>query len=180
MAYAIELYFDATTEACFRTVWEALAGHGIAKPAADPVARPHLTLAVYGGLHLDRCGPRLAAFAAATAPVSLSFAAIGLFPFAASVGVVFAGPTVTGDLLALQRRAHDRLAGAVEEPWDYYLPDRWVPHCTLTEHCPPDRIGEVVTVCQRLALPFQGRVEAVGIVCTRPLQRVALYPLRGT
>ncbi len=180
MAYAIELYFDASTEARFRTVWEELAGHGIAAPAANPVARPHVTLAVYAELHRDRCGPRLAAFAAATAPLSLSFAAIGLFPFAPPAGVVFAGPTVTGDLLALQRRAHDRLAGAVEEPWGYYLPDRWVPHCTLTERCPPERVGEVVTVCQRLALPLHGRVEAVGLVRTRPLQRVALYSLRGT
>jgi len=176
--YVIEAFFDPATDAAIRAVWRALGERGIASPGDDPVARPHLTLGVYGALDLNNAAAPLAALAAGPV-VPLTFASLGLFPPSAREAIVFAAPIVTAELLALHLRVRERLAGCAADPAPYYAPGRFVPHCTLTQGCPPTRIAEVLGVCRSLPLPLTGQIAAFGLVVTDPLRELWYGPQRA-
>lgn len=169
--YVIEAFFDPATDGAIRAVWRALGERGIASPGDDPVARPHLTLGVYGTLDLNNAAVPLAALTAGPI-VPLTFGSLGLFPPSAREAVVFAAPIVTAELLALHLRVHDLLAGCASDPAPYYAPGQFEPHCTLTQRCPPERIAEVLGICQGLPLPLTGQVTAYGLVATDPLREI--------
>jgi 2'-5' RNA ligase len=179
LAYAIELFFDAATDAAVRAVWRELGHKGVPVPAIGSDARPHVTLAVYGRLDAALAAERLGVYAARVDPFRMTLAFLGLFPPSEHEAVVFAGPTVTADLLAAHARVGTLLDGVASSPHPYYLPGRWVPHCTLTQHCPPDRVGEVIEICRALPLPLDGRIEAIGVIETRPIRLLSLHRLRG-
>jgi 2'-5' RNA ligase len=177
--FAIELFFDAAADRAVREVWRELGYKGIAVPAANADSHPHLTLAVYGRIEQRVAAERLATFAARTDPLGLTLANLGLFPPSEHEAVVFTGPTVTSDLLALHSRVRDLLADYTGGAHPYYAPGAWVPHCTLTQHCPPERIGEVIAICRALSLPLDCRIEAIGVIETRPVRLLSSHRLRG-
>ena len=176
--YVIEAFFDPATDAAIRTVWRALGERGIASPGDDPVARPHLTLGVYGALDPVNAAAPLAALAAGPV-IPLTFASLGLFPPSVRETVVFAAPIVTAELLALHLRVRSLLAECASDPAPYFAPDQFVPHCTLTQDCPPTRIAEVLDICQGLPLPLTGQIAAVGLVATDPLRELWYCPQRA-
>ena len=169
--YVIEAFFDPATDAAIRAVWRALGERGIASPGDDLVARPHLTLGVYGALDLDNAATPLAALAAGPV-LPLTFASLGLFPPSAREAVVFAAPIVTTELLALQLCVRGLLAGCASDPAPYFAPGRFVPHCTLTQRCPPARIADALDLCRGLPLPLTGQITAFGLVATDPLREL--------
>lgn len=171
MVYVIEAFFDPATDAAIRAIWQGLGERGIASPGDEPVARPHITLGVYGGID-SHVAARLLAALAAGRDVPVTFGSLGLFPPSAREAVVFAAPVVSAELLALHLRTGDLLTGSVQDPAPYYAPGQFVPHCTLTQGCPPDRIAEVLGICRALPLPLAGRITAYGLIATDPLREL--------
>ena len=147
MAYAVELFFDPATDAAVRAIWRALDAAQIPPPTASGDAHPHITVAVYDQIDEAACAEQLAELALAIAPFTLTLANLGLFPPSQREAVVFAAPTVTASLLLNHERIQRVLTPCAKGPLPYYLPGAWVPHCTLTQHCPPDRIGETIAIC---------------------------------
>ncbi len=178
MVHVIEAFFDPTTDAAIRAVWRALGERGIASPGDEPVARPHLTLCVYGAIDLSNAAAPLVTLAAGSA-VPLTFASLGLFPPSAREAGVFAAPIVTAELLALHRRVRELLVAHASDPAPYYAPGQFVPHCTLTQQCPPARIAEVLSICRTLPLPLTGQITAFGLVATAPLREFWYGPRRA-
>jgi 2'-5' RNA ligase len=156
--HVVELFFDPTTEAAVRALWHALAEAGI---DGVPGGRPHVSLAVYGQLDVERFRSALTAFAAGRAPLETTLASWGVFPGAEAV--VFLAPVVTREMLALQE---DFLARFAEfgAPPHYYGPGAWVPHCTLAAGLPPSELPRVAGLCHRLVRPIGGRLERIGLV----------------
>ncbi len=177
MAYALELTFDSATDTAIRAIWQALTAQQIATPDQRGPAKPHITLAVYDQIVAARSDALLAAFARVTPPLPVTFASLGLFPPSASEAVVFAAPTVTTTLLAVHERACQTLATAASQPWPYYVSGGWVPHCTLTQSCPADRLAAVIAICQTLPLPLAGQLTGIGIVETSTAEPLGHFPL---
>ena len=59
-----------------------------------------------------------------------------------------------------------------------YMPENWIPHCSLATHCPVGRVLDAVAVCLRLSLPLDGRVAEVGVITTGPARPQFTYVLR--
>ncbi len=176
MPFAIELFFDDATEAAVQQVWSALAERRIAPYLRESSNRPHVSLAVSERLDVAGCARALDAFAIATPGFPVTLASLGLFP-SAPEPVVFAAPVVTVGLLALHAEVCALLASVAQDPSAYYLPGRWTPHCSLAVHFPPERVIPAIEVCQRLPLPLDGRIVAIGAVETRPARPLFSYPL---
>lgn len=140
MAHAIEMFFDEDADTEVRTLWGKLATAGLPSLATRTHRqhRPHVSLTVTASLDQADLTP-VRSVLAEHLPVML-LDALGTFP--GSEGALFLAAVVTTDLLTLHAKVHDALAGQPVTHWPYYLPGRWVPHCTLAQGLSRDEIAE--------------------------------------
>ncbi|GIV97098.1 MAG: 2'-5' RNA ligase [Herpetosiphonaceae bacterium] len=162
MPYAIELFLDPQAAGEVRRLWDALAQSGVSSRMLERPYRPHISLAVCDDLDLAAAEQELVAFARRMAvfPVSLS----SLACFLTDPTVLFLGVTTTSELLDMHRDFHRSFAAYAHMPWSYYVPDQWVPHCTLAFGLEPTLLPKAVEVCRQQPLPIRARLEQIAIV----------------
>ena len=179
MPFAVELYFDSSTEACIRKVWETLDEARIGASMHEAGYRPHVSLGVYNCLEADVFEKKLSTFAAGIAPFPLSFSNVGIF--STSEGVVFLGATVTERLLNVHTRFHRIFKKYAQEQREYYAVGKWVPHCTLAFGLAEHQIAEAVSICSGIALPISAKVKEIGLVAVSPTscQMLCSFNLRS-
>lgn len=92
-------------------------------------AEPHITLADYNELNVHLYKEKLGEFVAMQENMELvTFPSVGVFP---TNGTVFLAPTVTDELLKFHHSYHDYFNNFHDNPNSYYVPGKWVPHCTI-------------------------------------------------
>jgi 2'-5' RNA ligase len=115
----------------------------------------------------DRIRPAEAA--AAVAPLreandlTLRLGSVAVFPGRA--GVLYLSVVPTMRLLRLHREIHARLTQCGVEPGRNYLPDVWVPHCTLAQGLTQEQVTTAVRAVNRLR-PIDADIVSVGLVDT--------------
>jgi len=161
VAYALELYFDPHAESAVRTMWANLEARGLRSMATVGHCRhrPHVSLLVAERLTPDQARAAVEPLTEAT-DVVLRLGSVAVFPGRA--GVVYLGVTPTRRLLRLHHELHTRLAAVGVESGRHYLPDAWVPHCTLAQGLTHDQVTTAVRAVKRLR-PIDADVVEVGI-----------------
>lgn len=177
MPFAVQLFFDAATDAALRRICRDLAESNIAPYLHTSANRPHLTVALYERLALAESDAALVALAAEVPPFAIAFAYLGVFP-PSPEAVVFCAPRSTPRLRAAQAQIHDRLDRLAQGPDERYLPETWIPHCSVATHCPSERLLDALAVSLRLPLPLQGHIVEVGITHTSPARPYSNHPLQ--
>lgn len=178
MGFAVELHLDAVNGARIKALSDAIHAQCGGENLTAIGAHPHLSLATFPQLDPARLEETLATFAAATPPLPVTFAAVGVFPTAQ--GVVYLSPVVTPHLLALHVRFHDLLAPLAMPSNVYYLPGNWVPHCTVGFELPADKIGQAVMLCQQADVFRPVTLTTVRLIEFRPVRPIFTYELQGT
>jgi 2'-5' RNA ligase len=170
------MFFDDDADAAVRALWRRLHGAGVPSLAVRSHRRhrPHISLAVAGAVP-QRTRDALRAELAMLALPNLWLYTLGTFPTRESA--LFLGAVVDAELLAVHSAAHDVLAGRVSQPWAYYLPGAWVPHCTLAQDLTPDQLAGGLRALHPVA-PIRAAVRAVGITDTRTGEIDPLLPAR--
>jgi 2'-5' RNA ligase len=163
MAHAIEMFFDEDADAGVRALWGQLATAGLPSLATRTHRqhRPHVSLTVTESLGQSDLAPVRSALAGHLPAVLLD--ALGTFP--GSEGALFLAAVATRDLLTLHARVHDALAGQPVTQWPYYLPGRWVPHCTLAQGLSRDEIAEAFRLLHGYQ-PIAAQLTSAGITDT--------------
>lgn len=87
-----------------------------------------MTLACCNDADERKCKEQLKAFALKQKPIPAHIASAGMFP---DTKTVFVSPIMTSGMYRLQAELYDCLKEYDKTGWDWYAPDRWVPHCTL-------------------------------------------------
>ncbi len=162
MAFAVEMYLDAKTEAKVRDLWAALAAAGVTSYLPDAGARPHVSLAVFPQVSPAYLRTDLAEFARKTLPLPIQLATVGLFPLGPDI--VYIAPVVAPSLIEMHRSYHERLAVIGVESAEYYWPGRWVPHCTAGMRIPPGKIPAAVKICMNSQVFGNGLFVEIGLV----------------
>lgn len=175
MGYAIELCFDSDTEMAVRRLRRKLVDAGLPATLTDTDERPHISLAVFNTLDADFWLARLKAFAASLPPFAVTLSAVGSFPTAA--GIVFLAPTPTRQLLDAHQRLLDRLRTRHVEPIDYYLPEQWIPHCTVAMNFTEDETSQALAIVRRELKPTRGLILELDLVEVPPLRRLGSFRL---
>jgi 2'-5' RNA ligase len=158
------MFFDPHAEAAVRAMWGSLEARGVRSMATVGHCqhRPHVSLLVAERISAAQARSALAPLSEATDLV-LRLGSVAVFPGRA--GVLYLSVVPTLRLLRLHRTLHTRLAGAGVESGRHYLPDAWVPHCTLAPGLSPEQIPNAVQAIKRLR-PTDAQVASVGIVDT--------------
>ena len=115
MQYAIELYYDKETEQKLFNLAKRVADEKLSTKFLDWKTRPHLTLACFNDVNETKCIQQLNNFAKTHKPMPAYIGSIGMFD----------------SMYQFQRELHEYLQDFDITGWEWYCPDRWVPHCTL-------------------------------------------------
>lgn len=160
MPYAVELFFDAATEAAVHRLRRTL-------PLTEGIDlyRPHVSLGSCRELRdpaaLSRGLESLACEQAGPIPVTLAH--LGIFP--GDEGVLFYGVTVTTPLLLLHRRFHALFTPLALDWSPFYQPGLWVPHLTLSYGLPQERLGQAFAGLQKQIQPsLSGLLTGIALV----------------
>lgn len=175
MGYAVELYFDEETTArvseLIGRIYSACGGVDLAALGFTP----HISLAGYDTLAIEKLEPVLADWARQTSPFEVKLDAIGLFP--TTQGVVYLAPVVTEHLLRLHTRFATQATAADQTAHFYYQPGNWVPHCTVAQDLSPDQVIEAVRLCLASRVFGPGQIVAVGLIEFRPVRSLLRFTL---
>lgn len=176
--YSIGVYFDAESETKIRTLWEVLAERGVANYFYHSESRPHLTLATYNDLDLEKIDEILTSIGEKNAPIPISFQYIGVFP---TTRGIFLGPVVTKPLLKLHRQIYQEITPySILSGIPYYLPEKWVPHCGVAVEVEPEHIPSVVQITdEMITFPFDATITEIGITTNRSENQYCCYQLVG-
>lgn len=152
MVQSVELLLDDVAEAEVRRQWRSLAEAGMHSPTPDH--RPHITAAAAREMWLRLDRP-LAALPLPPMPIRLG----GLLVFGARRPILVRLVVPTEELLALQRRIADIVAGCPGIPATM-RPGAWTPHVTLARRLQPRQLA---TAVEAVAADRDSTATVVGI-----------------
>ena len=171
MAYAVYLSFDAVSTAAIRALTQALPLPGNVAQTGVP---PHITLAGFTDAEPTALRDVTRQFASLEAPIEIDLQSLGAF--ASPDRVLFLAPVVTQALLEMHGRFHALLGPAGLRASDYWLPGRWVPHCTLEQKLTPAQLGEAMTQASQTFQPIRGTLGQVHLAEFWPLTPLLTQP----
>ncbi|EOO73549.1 MULTISPECIES: 2'-5' RNA ligase family protein [Bacillus cereus group] len=119
--YAIIATFDCVFTNKIRELQNELTNIIGTNPLAG--VEPHITLADYNELDVNLYTEKLEEFV-----VFQENIAVGTFP---TNRTIFLAPTITDELLRLHHSYHDYFKVFHDNLQSYYVPGKWVPHCTI-------------------------------------------------
>jgi 2'-5' RNA ligase len=162
---ALEFYFDAEAEAAVRGLWQRLDQAGVPSPGGRTHSRhrPHVTFAA-GSVIPTAARRTLVTDLTRLALPNLWLYTLGTFPTAENV--LFLGAVTDAEVLAVHVAVHDALAGRVRDPWAYFLPGAWVPHCTLAEDLTPTQLAAGFAALHPVE-PIRAKITDIGVTDTR-------------
>lgn len=128
MQYAIELYYDKETEKKLYNMAQKIADEKISTKFLEWKTRPHLTLACFNDVDEACCIEKIKAFAANHKIMPAYIGSVGMFN---DTKTIFVSPVMNSGMYQFQRELHGNLKEFDTNGWEWYCPDRWVPHCTI-------------------------------------------------
>jgi 2'-5' RNA ligase len=165
VAQALEFFFDDDADAAVRALWQQLERAKVPSLASRSHRRhqPHVTFAIASSI------PAKARQALAGQLALLSLPALWLYTlgtFPTKENALFLGAVTDAELLAVHSAVHDVLAGKVRDPWAYYLPGAWVPHCSLAQDLDAQQLAAGFAALHP-AQPVRATISRVGVTDTR-------------
>lgn len=174
---SVELIFDRESEKKIRNIWLEIYDNNLSKWMLDSGSVPHIALAVFDEIDVKDLVPLVEKFARENSVFALNMVNIGLFP--SDEGVVFLSPVITSDLLNTHRKLHQMIdieLGGVKK-WEYYLPEKWVPHTTIGIEINKEKALGVTKYLLNNFKPFTVKIEGVMVIKYRPTQILFKYDL---
>lgn len=174
MGFAIELYFDEATEKSLREMRAVLTRSGI-RPVLDELGdRPHISLAVFSQPPPEDLQSRIKSLALQYAAFSVRLNGVGSFP-----AVVFLRPEILPKLIKMHGELHRALKELGVQSHAYYLPEKWVPHCTMAQDVEAQDMSRAMEAANKHFKPLTGEIREIGMVHFRPVQPLCTFPLTG-
>lgn len=130
MDYAVLLHFDKNSEARIFELWKEAVRCGGDPYLIDCGLRPHITLAIFEDTDIQSFCCKLELFSKGLRTFHLKLGSIGTF--ASSQGVLYLSPIMTDTLAELHKGFYKFFEGELEGINSYYMPNNWVPHCSLS------------------------------------------------
>lgn len=179
MQYAIELFFNAEMEKRLLHYAQRIAEENLSTKYLEWKTRPHITLACFSDVDEEECIERLREFAKKQKPLPARIGSVGMFT---DTKTIFASPIMNAAMYQMQREVHSCLQGFDTRGWEWYLPDRWVPHCGIALMAEDDKEA-YYKACELVLREFEktdGMFEAIGLVkISFPVEEIFVAELKG-
>lgn len=153
---AIVLRFDYTSTTKIEQLQKQANAASLDSIAMLP---PHMTMQVFQQTNPADLKKALAPWAEQRAQLPLQFDSLGFFK---QQGVFYTAPAVT-DALKVFHGAVNLATREFTGQQDHYLPNRWVPHATITKNIAPPYWGPMFARLSMEFEPFSGK--AIALEC---------------
>ena len=170
--YAIVLYFDDATNKIIGNVIERAAVLSGNSYMLDINIPPHVTLGCFFSDEQLDLHERVESFVKSVTPFEVTFHSIGAFePY-----VLFASPVKDERLTQLNALLHESLLNSYEPAENAnYLPDRWMPHCSLAVKLDAEQFAKAKAIESEIDLPFTARVTKIALAKCNPYNVMATW-----
>ena len=172
MKLAVELFFDEETERKLLHLAERIAAEGLNTKYFEWKTRPHVTLAIFDSEDEEACIERIKSFAKDREALPAYIGSVGMFT---DTKTIFASPVMTAPMYQFQRELHGYFDGFDTRGYEWYLPDRWVPHCALALMSEDDE-ELFYKACDLVLREFEkinGKFSSIGLVkITFPVEEI--------
>lgn len=183
MSLGVALYLTGVGREFVERLWGRLATAGFSSPANTAGQRPHVSCINAYGTKEDalELAHELKHLLGATPAIECALGPLAYFdgpPRVAYLSVPDADP-----LRPIQRAIYDVAVSAGVSVPDRYSPAAWIPHCTIAEDIPVDRVSELADLLRDLPPRVPVVLEEAGVAQWEDdtaLTRVAHWWLGGT
>ncbi len=179
MQYAIEMYYDMETEKKIMNLAEKIAENNISHKFLEWKTRPHITLACFNDVDESLCIEKLKYFAQNHCVMPAYIGSVGMFTDSKTV---FLSPIMTSGMYQVQRELHECMSEFDTNGWEWYRPNRWVPHCTiaLTKEDADDAFFKASNLVLQEFKKISGQFTSVGLVkITFPVEEIFTVDLKN-
>ncbi|PFA67071.1 hypothetical protein CN378_11885 [Bacillus sp. AFS015802] len=160
--YWVIALFDDKTEKLIKGIWEELTIKNISYYEEEiNDARPHITIGSY--THLDKTAyiEALDSYYEHKRSFNITLNTVGSF---LNFGTLFLSPTVTKELLNFHSSHHEYFQAFSETANPLYLPDNWIPHCTLANKLSPDKLAEGFEHCLNRGDLIEAKITGIALI----------------
>lgn len=160
--YGVIALFDEQTEQLMKDIWKELKDKSISTYAYEVEnRRPHITLASYSILNKTDYMKMMDEFYNEKPTINITFNVIGSF---LNSGTLFFSPTVTKELFEFHANHHRNFQHFNDNPNSLYLPNRWIPHCTITNRLSSEKLLEAFNYCSQRNDMIHGKIKELAII----------------
>ncbi|WP_045520794.1 2'-5' RNA ligase family protein [Neobacillus niacini] len=160
--YGIIAIFDEKTEQIIKDIWKDLKELSISYYAYEVENRkPHITLASYNSINIAEYVQQMDVFYKDKLTIDITFNSIGSFM---NSGTLFFSPTVTKDLFDLHFNHHKEFEQFNDDPNSLYLPDRWIPHCTIANRLSLEELSEAFNYCSKRNKTLFAQIKELALI----------------
>ncbi len=162
LVYGFIATFDEKTDHIIKDIWKELNQKSISSYAYEVESRkPHITLASYNDLNQFDFMKQMDDYYNGKTVIDISFNTIGSF---LNSGALFYTPTVTKDLIDFHSNHHKNFIHFNDDPSSLYLPDSWIPHCTIANRLTAEKLSEAFNYCSTRNDTILGQLVEVALI----------------
>lgn len=160
--YGLIAMFDITTEQLIKNTWKELKERAISTYAYEVEdRRPHITLASYNNLNIADFTQLMNEIYINQSDIDIKFNTIGSF---FNSGALFYSPTITKEMIEFHSNHHKNFKRFNDNPKSLYLPDNWIPHCTIANRLSPEKLSEAFDYCSKNSSTILGKIVEVALI----------------
>lgn len=161
-AYAVVGYLDNETENKFKNIWGLLSDKGLTHYGVETKGkRPHITIADYDSLDKEEFIRLFDNYYKDKEKINLSLTILGTF---INTGTLFIAPTLSKQLITFHANHHNNFRSFNMNENSFYLPGRWVPHCTIASRLDETKMLEVFRFCQSALNKISCQINEVAVI----------------
>ncbi|GFZ75865.1 hypothetical protein GCM10008018_21420 [Paenibacillus marchantiophytorum] len=161
--YGVVAHFDSNTELYIKQIWKELSDKAVSKYSEEVQdRRPHITIAGYdSGLNIERFIAEFDSFYESKKQISITLSSLGTF---LNSGALYLAPVPSKEFLEFHDNHHHYFQIYQASAEIQYLPNNWIPHCTIANRLNEAKLKEAIVYCTKRIEPLTTAIVEISVI----------------
>jgi len=176
MGYAIVGYFDQNSDDKIKELWKKMADIEVDDYLINSENSPHIKFAMFDSINLPIVRNEVYLLSKKIEKINIHFKKYGFYPGE--------NPFLTIDIADSSEilKLHTDIQNVTNPLGDkddrnYFDAGIWKPDCQLTVAFDKNKLAKAVNFLTETSMPFDGRLESLGLIEFHPAKKLFTYPL---